>query len=168
MRPPREDTKPWYKQFWPWFIISIPGGTIVAAMFTIWLAVSESDTLVKDNYYKEGLAVNRDLARERVAKELGIKLALDYDAATGLFTASMNDAPVGDLTSLSLTLTHPTLEDEDRQVSLVKSANGAFSSEPAPPLPSANWHLIVEPPEETWRLRTRWNPTGYASIELPL
>ena len=44
MRPPREDTKPWYRQFWPWFLIALPGSVVVASMVTIWLAASTSDS----------------------------------------------------------------------------------------------------------------------------
>ncbi|WP_174564729.1 FixH family protein, partial [Solemya elarraichensis gill symbiont] len=51
----QETVKPWYRQFWPWFIISIPAGTVVAAFITIYIAVDGADPLVTDDYYKEGL-----------------------------------------------------------------------------------------------------------------
>jgi len=35
-----EDVEPWYKQFWPWFIIALPASAVIASFITLWLAVS--------------------------------------------------------------------------------------------------------------------------------
>lgn len=45
---PQGDIQPWYKQFWPWFIIALPASVVVASFFTLWLAVSNPDHLVVD------------------------------------------------------------------------------------------------------------------------
>lgn len=37
---------PWYKQFWPWFIIALPASVVVASFFTLWLAISNPDQIV--------------------------------------------------------------------------------------------------------------------------
>lgn len=42
-----EDNR-WYTNQWVWLIIAIPGCTIAGCMLTIWLAISNPDTLVKD------------------------------------------------------------------------------------------------------------------------
>ena len=39
---------PWYKQFWPWFIIALPASAVIASFFTLWLAISNPDHLVVD------------------------------------------------------------------------------------------------------------------------
>jgi hypothetical protein len=39
---------PWYKQFWPWFIIALPASAVIASFFTLWLAISNPDYLVVD------------------------------------------------------------------------------------------------------------------------
>ena len=57
-RLPREDTLPWYRQFWPWFLICLPGSVVVAALTTMYIAHKGADDLVVDEYYKEGLAIN--------------------------------------------------------------------------------------------------------------
>lgn len=36
---------PWYKQFWPWFLISLPASVVVASMFTISIAVDNAPTI---------------------------------------------------------------------------------------------------------------------------
>ena len=58
---------PWYRQFWPWLLISIPLLTVIAGVATIWIASREPVALVHDDYYKEGLAINQNLARDRAA-----------------------------------------------------------------------------------------------------
>lgn len=40
--------RPWYRQFWPWFIIALPAAAVIAGFFTLWLAVSNPDYLVVD------------------------------------------------------------------------------------------------------------------------
>jgi hypothetical protein len=167
MRPPREDTKAWYQQFWPWFLIALPGTAVVAGFITLGLAINDSDSLVRDNYYKEGLAINRDMARERMAADLGVRLTVAYDPSTGRFTARMNDAPVGNLDHLALTLTHPTLAEQDRKLRLEKSATGFFESDAAPDVAGANWHVTVSPPGETWKLSDRWDPQQQPALALP-
>lgn len=42
----RRDEKPWYKQFWPWFIISLPVTSVIVSMTILWLAVSNPDRSV--------------------------------------------------------------------------------------------------------------------------
>lgn len=40
------DTRPWYRQFWPWLLIALPTAAVVASMITLWLAVSHKDPIV--------------------------------------------------------------------------------------------------------------------------
>lgn len=40
------DTRPWYKEPWPWVLIAIPLLTIIACGYTFYLAVSHPDHLV--------------------------------------------------------------------------------------------------------------------------
>ena len=44
MPPP---TKAWYKQFWPWFLIALPGSVVIASMFTITLAVQNAPVIIQ-------------------------------------------------------------------------------------------------------------------------
>lgn len=37
----------WYRQFWPWFLIALPGTTVVACMFTIWLAITNPEVVLR-------------------------------------------------------------------------------------------------------------------------
>lgn len=55
------DTVAWYRQFWPWFLIALPGVVVIACMITIYIAVTNPDPLVDGNYYKQGLTINERL-----------------------------------------------------------------------------------------------------------
>lgn len=44
---------PWYRQFWPWFIIALPASAVVAGFITLWLAITNPDGLVvSDDQYQ--------------------------------------------------------------------------------------------------------------------
>jgi hypothetical protein len=38
--------EPWYRQFWPWFIIALPASAVIASFITLWLAISNPVELV--------------------------------------------------------------------------------------------------------------------------
>jgi hypothetical protein len=40
---------PWYRQFWPWFIIALPTAAVLASFYTLWLAISNPDYIVVDD-----------------------------------------------------------------------------------------------------------------------
>lgn len=51
--PTPDEILPWYKQFWPWFIIALPASVVVASFVTLWLALSNPDPLVvEDDEYQ--------------------------------------------------------------------------------------------------------------------
>jgi len=71
---PSEDTQPWYRQFWPWFLILLPASVVVAGLTTLVLANRHADDLVVDDYYKDGLAINRKLEKQQRADQQGISV----------------------------------------------------------------------------------------------
>lgn len=45
---------PWFRQFWPWFIIALPTSAVIASFVSLWLAVSNPDYLVvTDDEYQQ-------------------------------------------------------------------------------------------------------------------
>ena len=61
-----DSTGPWWKFPHVWMIVAGPAIVVVAAFVTLYLAVSRPDPLVSNDYYKEGIEINKAL-RERNA-----------------------------------------------------------------------------------------------------
>lgn len=118
-------TTPWYRQFWPWFIIALPASVVVAGIATVFIAFSHRDDVVVDDYYREGLAVNQSLAAQRRAAELGVEARLQFDRASGTVTVALSAAagPLPSTAGAQLTLHHPIRAARDISVAL--SAAGA-------------------------------------------
>lgn len=41
------DAQPWYRHFWPWFIIALLSSGVSASLYTVYLAVSTAEPVIK-------------------------------------------------------------------------------------------------------------------------
>ena len=58
---------PWFKQFWPWFIIALPAAAVIASFVTLWLAISNPDqVIVTDDEYRQ---LKSELKAQATAKD---------------------------------------------------------------------------------------------------
>ena len=71
-----QDKRPWYMHRWPWILMAGPAVVVVAGIVTAWIAMTTSDGLVADDYYKQGLAVNQMLARNDAAAAMQLEARL--------------------------------------------------------------------------------------------
>lgn len=56
----QETMKPWWKQLWPWLLISGPAVAMIACIITIYLAVNlYADKSLRDGLVKQGLKVEQ-------------------------------------------------------------------------------------------------------------
>lgn len=142
-----EDDEPWYQQFWPWFLIALPGSVVIAGLSTLYIANRYSDDLVVDDYYKDGLAINKELGKQAAAQ------ALDIAAGIVILERRAQIRLTGQLAPriLRLRFSHPLEADRDFAVSLEPVAPGLYQAElPADLAP--NWHWILEPGTSEWRI----------------
>ena len=142
------DTRPWYRQFWPWFLILLPASVVVAGLSTLYIANRHADDLVVDDYYKDGLAINRQLEKKQRANVLGItaQLTFKHDLVSVLTTG-----PVGS-DELRLFLSHPLEADRDFSVWLLQIHPGLFTGV-LEQVVAPRWHWILEVPGPNgWRL----------------
>ncbi len=157
MRPPREDTLPWYKQFWPWFIISLPGSVVIASIITINIAINTNDGLVSDDYYKEGRAIHKTAYTAAKARALGIEGELEYEAETGAIRVRLQQPVPGETrAALALDIIHPTMPNRDQSVSLTPVGNVEYVGR-VEPMGPAPWKIELRPEDKSWRISGRLN-----------
>jgi hypothetical protein len=67
-----DEPKNWKQEPLVWLLIAIPFSAVVMGVVMITLAIQSYSGLVVDDYYKKGKQINRVLARDRFAHELGL------------------------------------------------------------------------------------------------
>lgn len=164
----REDELPWYRQFWPWFIIALPGLTVIAGLVTFWIAVQSSDSLVVSSDVGMDIVTKRHAAAERRAVALGLDATVNIDLGSGAIIVAMRSTSTdGWPQTLDILFSHPTNAQLDRLITL-RAAIPGDSDEPrwaghVVPVPSGRWYLILSASDD-WRLFGVWN--GASSIRL--
>lgn len=151
-------TTPWYRQFWPWFLIALPAISVVFSFATLFVALRNADSLVRDDYYDAGLAINREFAREHVAAARHLKAVLRVDPATLSVQLRLTGAALNEPAALTLQLTHPTHAERDRTVILAPTPSGAYVGQ-LDVLPRGDWHVVVRPSDGDWSLAERLDLT---------
>lgn len=149
---PETAARPWYREPWPWILMSGPAVVVAAGFVTLWLAVKTSDGLVAEDYYKEGLAVNRVFAREDAAERLG--LTATVEPARGALTVLLagRAAPP----ALFVRLAHATRAGFDVTLRLARGADGSYRVALPPALPAGHWRVSIEDPRREWRIAGVW------------
>ncbi len=159
-----EPSTPWHRQFWPWFLILVPAAAVVAGIATFILAAQGSDGLVVDDYYKVGLGINRELAREQKAAQLGLTAALRLNLARDAVEIHLQPAGIAP-ERLRLALRHATRAQHDRVVILSNDGSGTYRGA-LDSTPQGDWHVSLAPEDSAWRLRGRLRPLEHASVRL--
>ena len=143
--------KPWYREPWPWILMSGPAAVVVAGLVTMALAVRTEDGLVADDYYKQGLAINQVLRRSERARELNLKAQVSFSGSR-VRVVLQGQAPP----DLRLRLVHPARAGRDQSVVLHRAARGVYEGSFTPPVGETR-RLVLEDAGSTWRLAGTWN-----------
>ena len=154
--------KPWYREPWPWLLMAGPAAVVVAGVATTVLAVVSFDGLVADDYYKQGLGINRVLARDARARALGLTAAVQFSPDRARVRVILEkDAPAK---AIRLALVHPTRPDADQSLLLRAGADGTFEGAIIAPRATAIG-VRIEDVEGRWRLAGTWS-TADDSVRL--
>jgi hypothetical protein len=156
----REDTKPWYSQFWPWFIIALPASAVVAGLTTVWIAMQTTDSLVVASADGVRNATDRHLLAERLAAELDVAALVDIDPETRIVSAAVRSSDLDNLpATLEFELSHPAFADRDQRVTLNRAMDdsdgnpvwvGHFLS-----IPSGRFYAVLKAGDD-WRVSAEW------------
>ena len=160
----RNDNRPWYKEPWPWILISGPAIVVVAGCITAWLAIVSNDGLVTDDYYKQGLSVNQRLQRDHLAGSLGLHAdVMRSDMNVRLLLGAGTVAQLPEV--LILKLAHPTQSGQDHAVKMVSEGQGFYGGKLAADV-SGRWLVSIEDPAGQWRLQGEWQVDSMEPLRL--
>lgn len=147
----------WYRQFWPWFLIALPASVVVASIYTVGLAFRSADTLIEDDYYKEGLAINQSIAREQMAIDMGLKGYIEIYQGADSITQLRVLLEGSGASALSLKLNHPFEMKLDQHLLLLPTEEPNLYQTSAP-VPLQRWYLEFTTDtgvdsEQNWRIQ---------------
>ena len=138
--------KAWYREPWPWLLMCGPVAVLVAGAATTWIAFASADGLVAEDYYKQGLGINKRLAREDAAQRLGISATIHL--APHLVRVELQGAAPE---ALFLHLAHATRAGHDVRLRLGPLPDGTYGTA-LPALPAGRWRAVIEDPRGAWRI----------------
>lgn len=142
--------KIWYKQFWPWFLIVVPLSSMVLSFSMMNLAFNSEDSMVIDDYYKEGRSINLKIQKLEHAKTLNIstktQVFADHVEVTFLSGVPNNGE------ALTLDFFHSTQKFKDFSVTLLRDANGIYRA-PLTEDVLGKWKLSLHPFDENWKIQ---------------
>jgi len=141
---------PWYKVPYVWLIIALPLSAVIGGIVTLYLAIISDDGLVDDDYYKDGLAINRVLDRDQAAQKLGLDANIKLDSDQQLMTLDLVAPPEFLKPRVLLAhLMHATRKGHDIVIKLNQTPAGSYHGL-LPKLVAGHWYIQIE--SGNWRL----------------
>ncbi|MCK5719805.1 MAG: FixH family protein [Thiomargarita sp.] len=149
--------KPWYQEPFVWLIILFPASAVIGGMFTIFLAIDSNDGLVVDDYYKQGLEINRTLERDKAALEHGLQATLNVKNKFIQITLNANDNYTLP-SEITLQFSYSTRSGFDKQIVLKRINDSTYQSD-LPELITGKFFMRLM--ADDWRL----SKSAYFPIE---
>jgi hypothetical protein len=134
--------------------MSGPATVVVAGCLTAGIAWKSDDGLVADDYYKQGLAINRELAREQAARALGLGARVTFNPEH----TAVRVAVTGEIGTAApvLALVHPTLRGEDQVVQLTSLGGGLYEGVLRSPRGKVVRVRLEDASRRQWRISGTW------------
>jgi hypothetical protein len=149
-----QEQPPWYRQFWPWFLIALPLCVVIAGFNMLYIALKYPHSMVDDQYYKEGLAINQSLDQDRRAAQLNLSAEIIFRSLNGSDTTQL-EVNLSGLESypaeLTLLLLHPGSQSLDQNLDLKQLAAGRYSAQLTRQY-QHRYYLRLQPTDKSWRL----------------
>jgi len=157
----REDTDPWYRQFWPWFIMALPASAVVAGLYTVWIAMQTTDSLVVRSDSGMNVVTEQNTAAELEARRLGLSAMVAINPETGAVIVTMSSTTNVELpVLLQLRMRHPTMASRDATIELPRAmpnSRGDATWAGHFVKPPAGRYFMTLSSGTTWRLSTEWS-----------
>jgi uncharacterized protein len=158
-----ENILPWYRQFWFWFVFGPLIFIIVLCAFTVSTAFRYADDVVTDNYYKDGVMINKVLQQDQRAAALELVAVVKFDKVTGEILVSFDGISDGAKNlpkQLLLFMDNPVKKEKDRQFLLQEISAGLYRAD-LPNPPQFSWYLTLVPESDVVkRKKAEWSLSG--------
>lgn len=59
-------SQPWWRFPLLWMVLAGPAVVVVASFVTLWLAIRTPDPVVAEDYYRQGIEINKTLADKKL------------------------------------------------------------------------------------------------------
>ncbi|MFT7461400.1 MAG: hypothetical protein ACI909_004101 [Planctomycetota bacterium] len=145
-----QENKPWYREPYVWLLISFPLAAVLGGIVTIILAIQSDDGLVLDDYYKQGMEINRTIEKDKIALFHEIHASLQYaddnDQIRLIISAANNFSYPEKLNIKYLNASRKGLDQE--QILGRDGQNIYLGANPK--LARGKWHILIE--GEDWRI----------------
>lgn len=146
-----------------WLIIALPVSAVLASIATVFIAAHDPDDLVKTEYVKSGMAVEAPRAALEQAARMGLSAAVTYKGGSVEMQISGNQVQLSD--TLDLSVVHPTQAELDTRIPLIALGQGKYQAH-FELAGQGKRHLILEPPDRSWRLEGEWNAPFHEETSL--
>ncbi len=130
----------WYREPWFWLLMSPLMLVFVVSAILVSVAISGSDDVVSDNYYKEGRMLSQEFTSEEYAQSIGLSGKVIIDVASSEIFITLNQ--VIDEQELHVYLSHPVKSSLDQRLRVKKISDSRFRAD-LPASLNGRWYVRV-------------------------
>lgn len=130
--PPEDATdKPWYRQFWPWFILLPPLAAIAAGIATLIIAHQGSDVPISSAVERRGLLRLENPDALAVARQRGITAQIECRQPCRIVLVTLDRDEVAGVkdATLQVDLFHALDPERDLSVALLPQQPGVYGAD---------------------------------------
>ncbi|MFZ6709183.1 FixH family protein [Undibacterium sp. TC9W] len=173
LMPPKSRRDTWYKEPWLLLVAGGPAFVVCASLYTGYIAMHGADKVVAEDYYKQGLMINKDIQRDAKARELQLNAYINADFAKGkivLQVSGKGDLPETiQLRLASAAVGGNSVSEVIRRLPMKRTATGQYEGD-LKLMPNAGeqavklFHIKLETTD--WRLTGDWFDPGQKPVQL--
>ncbi|WP_017445737.1 FixH family protein [Gayadomonas joobiniege] len=143
--------RPWYKEPWPWVLITIIVVPMLVAVVRLNIYNEYKVDMVVDDYYKKGKAINQEFDREDLAAEYNIVIFAQINSDNIVLELNHN-RKLKEVPSLFISFYHSTQSEKDFKVIATQRADGKYSASFDHAI-DGKWQLTFESHDKSWKLQ---------------
>ena len=141
---------PWYKEPWAYLVFALPLISVCVGTTVFFIANTNPDSVVVDDYYKKGKSINQDIRKFKLAQKLGVHFDMQVSNNEIILKPTGIDKA---FPMLNVNFHHSTLSERDFSLKLTTDGNGwlrqSFDNDI-----NGKWKISITPFDDQWRMQT--------------